>query len=293
MPCQGCALYLLKAAGFLLALTTTAAAQDYPNRPVRVIVPFPAGGVNDTVGRLVAAQLSERLGKQFIVDNRTGAASVVGSEIAANAPKDGYTLLVVSIVNAVNPWLYKLPYDPVKAFTPVAFLATAPVVLVTNPELPVKSVKELLALAKSKPGEVPYATAGVGSFMHLGSELFKLMAGVDMLHVPFKGGGPAMVDVVAGHTKVAFATTITTSPFIRSGKLKGAGRGRAQAQRGAAGAADHRRVRRARLRRFQLDRHGGAGRHARRHRRQAAQGNRNRCSRPRRRRSSSRRAAPR
>ena len=211
--------------------TTAAAAQDYPNRPVRVIVPFPAGGVNDTVGRLVAAQLSERLGKQFIVDNRTGAASVVGSEIAANAPKDGYTLLVVSIVNAVNPWLYKLPYDPVKAFTPIAFLATAPIVLVVNPELPVNSVKELVALAKAKPGEVPYATAGVGSFMHLGSELFKLMAGVDMLHVPFKGGGPAMVDVVAGHTKVAFATTITTSPFIRSGKLKGLGVARSSAAR--------------------------------------------------------------
>ena len=215
----------LKTVGILSALTIGAAAQDYPNRAVRVIVPFPAGGVNDTVGRLVAAQLSERLGKQFVVDNRTGAASVVGSEIAANAPKDGYTLLVVSIVNAVNPWLYKLPYDPVAAFTPIAFLATAPVVLVTNPALPVESVKELLALAKAKPGEVPYATAGVGSFMHLGSELFKLMAGIDMLHVPFKGGGPAMVDVVAGHTKVAFATTITTSPFIRSGKLKGLGVG--------------------------------------------------------------------
>jgi tripartite-type tricarboxylate transporter receptor subunit TctC len=216
---------LLKAAGALLAFTAAAAAQDYPNRPVRVIVPFPAGGVNDTVGRLFAAQLSERLGKQFVVDNRTGAASVVGSEIAANAPKDGYTLLVVSIVNAVNPWLYKLPYDPVKAFTPVAFLATAPVVLVVNPELPVQSVRELVTLAKAKPGEVPYATAGVGSFMHLGSELFKLMAGVDMLHVPFKGGGPAMVDVVAGHTKVAFATTITTSPLMRSGKVRGLGVG--------------------------------------------------------------------
>jgi tripartite-type tricarboxylate transporter receptor subunit TctC len=216
---------LVRIAGVLLALTTAAAAQDYPNRPVRVIVPFPPGGVNDTVGRLVAAQLSERLGKQFLVDNRTGAASVVGSEIAANAPKDGYTLLVVSIVNAVNPWLYKLPYDPVNAFTPVAFLATAPNVLVVNPEFPVKSVKELLDLAKAKPGEVPYATAGVGSFMHLSAELFKLMAGVDMLHVPFKGGGPAMVDLVAGHTKLGFATTITTSPFIRSGKLRGLGVG--------------------------------------------------------------------
>jgi tripartite-type tricarboxylate transporter receptor subunit TctC len=216
---------LLKAAALTLALTTAAAAQDYPTRPVRVIVPFPPGGVNDTVGRMVAAHLSERLGKQFVVENRSGAASIVGSELAANAPKDGYTLLIVSIVNAVNPWLYKLPYDPLKSFTPIAFLAAAPNVLVVNPELAVKSVKELVALAKAKPGEVPYASAGVGSFMHLGGELFRLTAGVDFLHVPFKGGGPAMIDLVAGHTKVGFATTITTTPHIRSGKLSALGVG--------------------------------------------------------------------
>jgi len=216
---------LLKTAGFLLALTTAVAAQDYPTKPVRVIVPFPPGGVNDTVGRMIAAQLSERLGKQFVVDNRSGAAGVVGTELAANAPKDGYTLLIVSLVNAVNPWLYKLPYDPVKSFTPIAFLAAAPNVLVVNPDLPVKSVKELVALAKEKPGQLQYASAGVGSFMHLGGELFKLTAGVDILHVPFKGGGPAIIDVVGGHTKVAFATTITTAPHIRSGKLRALGVG--------------------------------------------------------------------
>jgi tripartite-type tricarboxylate transporter receptor subunit TctC len=216
---------LLKTAGFLLALTTAVAAQDYPTKPVRVIVPFPPGGVNDTVGRMIAAQLSERLGKQFVVDNRSGAAGVVGTELAANAPKDGYTLLIVSLVNAVNPWLYKLPYDPVKSFTPIAFLAAAPNVLVANPDLPVKSVKELVALAKEKPGQLQYASAGVGSFMHLGGELFKLTAGVDILHVPFKGGGPAIIDVVGGHTKVAFATTITTAPHIRSGKLRALGVG--------------------------------------------------------------------
>jgi tripartite-type tricarboxylate transporter receptor subunit TctC len=216
---------LLKTAGFLLALTTAVAAQDYPTKPVRVIVPFPPGGVNDTVGRMIAAQLSERLGKQFVVDNRSGAAGVVGTELAANAPKDGYTLLIVSLVNAVNPWLYKLPYDPVKSFTPIAFLAAAPNVLVVNPDLPFKSVKELVALAKEKPGQLQYASAGVGSFMHLGGELFKLTAGVDILHVPFKGGGPAIIDVVGGHTKVAFATTITTAPHIRSGKLRALGVG--------------------------------------------------------------------
>jgi tripartite-type tricarboxylate transporter receptor subunit TctC len=216
---------LLKTAGFMLALTTAAAAQEYPSKPVRVIVPFPPGGANDTVGRMISTQLSERLGKQFVVDNRSGAAGIVGSELAANAPKDGYTLLIVSLVNAVNPWLYKLPYDPVTSFTPIAFLATAPNVLVVNPELSVKSVRELVALAKEKPGSVQYASAGVGSFMHLGGELFKLTAGVDFLHVPFKGGGPAIIDLVGGHTKVGFATTITTSPHIRTGKLRALGVG--------------------------------------------------------------------
>jgi tripartite-type tricarboxylate transporter receptor subunit TctC len=218
----------LKTAGLVLALTTAVAAQDYPIKPVRIIIPFPPGGVNDTVGRMMATQLSERLGKQFVVDNRSGAAGIVGSELAANAAKDGYTLLVVSLVNAVNPWLYKLPYDPVRSFTPIAFFATAPNVLVVNPELPVASVKDLIALAKEKPGAVPYASAGVGSFMHLGGELFRLTAGVDFLHVPFKGGGPAIIDLIAGHTKVGFATTITTSPHIRTGKLRALGVGSAR-----------------------------------------------------------------
>ena len=221
---------LLTTAGLMLALTaaiaaTEVAAQDYPSRPVRVIVPFPPGGVNDTVGRMVATQLSERLGKQFVVDNRSGAAGVTGTEVAANAPKDGYTLLIVSLVNVVNPWLYKLSHDPIKSFAPIAFLTTTPNVVVVNPEFPVKSIKELVALAKQKPGDVQYASAGVGSFMHLGAELFRLTAGVDLLHVPFKGGGPAMIDVVGGHTKLAFATSITAAPFVRSGKLRALGVG--------------------------------------------------------------------
>jgi tripartite-type tricarboxylate transporter receptor subunit TctC len=216
---------LLKTTGLILAFTTTVAAQDYPSRPVRVIVPFPPGGVNDTVGRMIATQLSERLGKQLVVDNRSGAAGVIGTELAANAPKDGYTLLVVSLVNAVNPWLYKLSFDPIRSFAPIAFLATTPNVVVVNPELPVHSIQELVALARQKPGDLQYASAGVGSFMHLGAELFKLTAGVDLLHVPFKGGGPAMIDVVGGHTKVAFATSVTASPLVRSGKLRALGVG--------------------------------------------------------------------
>jgi tripartite-type tricarboxylate transporter receptor subunit TctC len=217
---------LLKAAGLLLALTTAVAAQDYPNKPVRLIIPFPPGGSNDGVGRLIATHLSERLGKQVVVDNRgAGAGGVVGSEVAANAPHDGYTLLIISLAHAVNPWLYKLPYDPIKSFTPVAILASGPNVLVVNPDLPVHSVKDLLAAAKAKPGQLQYASAGIGSFQHLGGELFKLTAGVNLLHVPFKGGGPAMIDVIGGHTKVMFSSLVQTTPHIRSGKLRALGTG--------------------------------------------------------------------
>jgi tripartite-type tricarboxylate transporter receptor subunit TctC len=216
---------MLTAAGMLLAVSTSVAAQDYPNKPVRLIIPFPPGGSNDVVGRMVATQLSERLGKQVVVDNRSGAGGVIGTDIAAKSPPDGYTLLVISIAHAVNPWLYKLNYDPIKAFAPIGILATGPNVLVINPSLPVNSVKELVALAKQKPGELQYASAGVGSFQHLGGELFKLNAGVDILHVPFKGGGPAMIDVIGGHTNVMFSSLVQTTPHIRSGKLKALGTG--------------------------------------------------------------------
>jgi tripartite-type tricarboxylate transporter receptor subunit TctC len=216
---------MLTAAGMLLALSTSVVAQDYPTKPVRLIIPFPPGGSNDVVGRMVATQLSERLGKQVVVDNRSGAGGVIGTDIAAKSPADGYTLLVISIAHAVNPWLYKLTYDPIKAFTPVGILATGPNVLAVNPTLPVNSVRELVALAKQKPGELQYASAGVGSFQHLGGELFKLNAGVDILHVPFKGGGPAMIDVIGGHTKIVFSSLVQTTPHIRSGKLKALGTG--------------------------------------------------------------------
>jgi tripartite-type tricarboxylate transporter receptor subunit TctC len=217
---------LLKTAGLLLALTTAAAAQEYPTKPVRMIIPFPPGGSNDVVGRLFATHLSERLGKQVIVDNRgAGAGGIVGTEVVANAPHDGYTIGIISLAHAVNPWLYKLPYDPIRAFTPVGILGSGPNVLVVNPELPVHSVKELIALAKEKPGQLQYASAGVGSFQHLGGELFKYMAGVNLLHVPFKGGGPAMIDVVGGHTMVMFSSLVQTTPHIKSGKLRALGTG--------------------------------------------------------------------
>jgi tripartite-type tricarboxylate transporter receptor subunit TctC len=216
---------LLKAAALMLAVTTAAAAQDYPTKPVRLIVPFPPGGSNDIVGRLIANQLSERLGKQVVADNRGGSGGVVGTELAANAPKDGHTLLVISLTHTINPSLYKLPYDPIKSFAPVAILASGPIVLVVNPGLPVKSVQELVALAKEKPGQLQYASSGIGTFTHLGAELFKLAAGVDLLHVPFRGGGPATIDVVGGHTKLMFSNLLTAASHIRSGKLRALGVG--------------------------------------------------------------------
>jgi tripartite-type tricarboxylate transporter receptor subunit TctC len=216
---------LLKTAGLLLALTTIAAAQEYPTKPVRLIIPFAPGGLNDTGGRVIATQLSARLGKQVVVENRTGAGGVVGTELVAHAPKDGYTLLIVSLVHTFNPWFYKLSYDPIKSFAPIAFLASSPNVLSTNRELPVTSVKELITLAKEKPGQLQYASGGIGSFMHMGAELFKLMADVDMLHVPFRGGGPALIDVIGGHTKLAFATVVASKGHARAGRIRALGVG--------------------------------------------------------------------
>ena len=223
---------LLTATGALLALaslTGPAAAQsDYPNRPVRLIIPFPPGGSNDVVGRMIGDQLTKHLGKQVVVDNRAGAGGVVGTEIASKAAPDGYTLLVISLAHAVNPWLYKLPYDPIKAFAPIGVMGSGPNVLVVHPDLPVKTTQELIALAKQKPDDLQYASAGIGSFQHLGGELFKLTAQAKILHVPFRGGGPAMTDVLGGHTKVMFSSLVQTTPHIKSGRLRALGTGGAK-----------------------------------------------------------------
>ena len=211
---------LCKAAGILFAFTAAAAAQDYPSKPVRIVVPFPPGAFNDQVGRIIAAELTERLGKQFIVDNRGGAGGIIGAEIVANAPKDGHTLLIVSLATAVNPWLYKLPFEPVKAFEPISIIVTAPNVVAVYPGLPAHSIKDLVGLAKQQPGAIQYGSSGVGTFVHLGGELFKMAAGIDMLHVPFKGTAPAMVDLMGGNTKVTFGSTASTMPHLRSGKVR-------------------------------------------------------------------------
>jgi tripartite-type tricarboxylate transporter receptor subunit TctC len=209
----------------LALLSALAGAQPYPSKPVRLIIPFPPGASNDIVGRMIATQLSEKLGKPVVVDNRGGAGGLIGTEAAANSPPDGYTLLLISLGYAFNASLYKLPYDPATAFAPVALLGAGPVVLVVNSKLPVNSVKELLALAKEKPGQLHYVSGGIGSFQHLTGALFKLQSGADIVHVPFKGAAPAMMDVVAGNTEIAIGTIILMLPQIKAGRLKALGVG--------------------------------------------------------------------
>jgi tripartite-type tricarboxylate transporter receptor subunit TctC len=216
-------------APFTAALyTADAAAQAYPNKPVRMIIPFPPSGSNDVVGRMIAFQLSDRLGRQVVAENQGGAGGIIGTEVVARAAADGYTLLLISVAHAFGASMYKLPYDPINAFAPVALLGTGPVVLAVTANLPVKSLKDLLALAREKPGQLNYASAGVGSFQHLASSLFKLQSGVDIVHIPFKGGGPAMMDVIAGNTQIAIGSLIQTLPHIRSGRLKALGVGSAK-----------------------------------------------------------------
>jgi tripartite-type tricarboxylate transporter receptor subunit TctC len=217
----------LLAFGAAALVATSAAAQAWPTKTVRLIIPFPPGGSNDIVGRIIAAQLSERLGQQVLSDNRGGAGGLIGTEIAAKSPPDGYTLLLISVAYAFNPAIYKLPYDSTTAFAPVAMLASGPVVLAVTAGLPVNSLKDLLALAKQKPGQLYYASAGVGSFQHLASALFKLQSGADIVHVPFRGGGPALVDVIAGNTQIAIGSVIQILPQIRAGRLKALGVGSA------------------------------------------------------------------
>ena len=206
--------------GFMAA-HPAAAQSSYPNRPVRLIVPFPPGGSNDIVGRLVGVGLGERLGKQVVIDNRAGGNSIIGTEIAATSQPDGYTLLVISTSFTTNPIIHKLPYDPKKAFAWVGMLGTGPNVLAVNNSLPVKSVPELIALAKSKPDFLVYASTGVGSNAHFGTELLKHMTGTKMLHVPYKGGGPALIATIGGQAHVCLSSLIQAIGHIRSGKLRG------------------------------------------------------------------------
>ncbi len=203
-------------------LAANAATSDtaYPTRPVRLIVPFPPAGSNDIVGRVLAQRLGDRLGKQVVVDNRAGGNSIIGTDIVANSAPDGHTLLVISTSFTTNPVIHKLPYDPLKAFAWVAFLGYGPNVLAVNNSLQATSVKELIALAKAKPGQLVYASTGVGSNAHFGTELFKHMTGTNMLHVPYKGGGPALIDTISGQAQICLASLIQAIGHIRSGRLR-------------------------------------------------------------------------
>ncbi len=216
---------------FLLALlagATPAAAQGrpgaadrYPDKPLRVIVPFAAGGGLEITARLIGQKLTAKWGHSIVVDARPGAATIVGTEIASKAAPDGYTLLMITTTFAINPGLYpKLPYDPVKDFAPVTQVNSQPNIVVAHPSMAVHSVKELIALLKAKPGAYTFATPGAGSAPHLSAELFKRMAGADMLHVPYKGIPPAVTDVIGGRVTMLFTTTISAAPHVNSGKLK-------------------------------------------------------------------------
>ncbi len=209
-------------ASALAASTLTAGAGGYPDRPIHLIVGFPPGGINDIVARLVGHKLSEALGQPIVVENRAGAGGTIGADAVARAAPDGYTLLLGSVSNlAMAPSQYKnLPYDPSKSFAPVALVAASPNILVVNPAFPVHTVKELIALAKAHPGTINYASAGIGTSNHLTVELLKVMAGIDLVHVPYRGDAPGITDVLAGQVPMMFPTLPVALPYIRSGKLR-------------------------------------------------------------------------
>lgn len=205
----------------LLTVSVNALAQGYPANPVRIIVPFPPGGGNDSMGRILAQKLTEAMGKQFVIDNRGGANGMVGSEMAAKASKDGYTLLVNGANFVTSPSLYAKPlYDPIKQFDPISLLAFAPNVLVVHPSVPAKNVKQLIALAKARPGEIGFAGSGSGSTPHLAGELFKTMTGTDMIHVPYRGTGPAITGLVSGEVTTMFMPSLAAVSLIKSGRVR-------------------------------------------------------------------------
>ena len=201
-------------------LALPALAQPYPAKPVRIIVPFAPGGGSDFIARFMAQRLTESLGSQVIVENKPGAGGVLGIEQGIKAPADGYTLTLIASSYTVNPSIYKLNFDPVSDITPIIQISQGPLLVVVNPALPVKSIKELIALAKSKPGEVTFASSGQGSVIHLATELFGTMAKVKMNHIPYKGTGPALTDTLAGQTNVFFSSTANAMPHVKAGKLR-------------------------------------------------------------------------
>lgn len=205
----------------LLAVTLPATAQTYPAKPIRIVVPFAPGGPNDILARMVGQKLTESWGQQVIVDNRPGGGTVIGTQFAARAPADGYTLLMVATSMAVNPSLRaRLPYDTMNDFTPVTLLIFSPNVLVAHPSVPVRSVKDLIALAKARPAQIFYASGGTGAATHLAGELLAMEGKVKMIHVPYKGAAPATVDLLSGQVSFMFGTILPTIPHIKAAKLR-------------------------------------------------------------------------
>jgi tripartite-type tricarboxylate transporter receptor subunit TctC len=209
--------FLLLAA---MALALPSHGQHYPAKPVRIMVPFAPGGGSDFIARFMAQRLTDALGKQFIVENKPGAGGVLGTEAGIKSPPDGYTLTLIASSYTVNPSVYKLKFDPVADITPIIQMSQGPLLVVVRPSLPVKTTKELLALAKAKPGQVNFASSGQGSVIHLATELFAGMAGVKMNHIPYKGTGPALTDTIGGQTDIFFSSTATAMPQVQAGKLR-------------------------------------------------------------------------
>jgi len=210
--------------GIALLLGTGAAwAQQWPTKPIRFVAPFAPGGGTDFIARIAAQKLTEAVMHQVIVENRPGAGGTLGADIGAKAPPDGYTFTVIAGSYAVNPSLYKLSYDPNNDITPVIQFSQGPFVIVSHPSLPAKTAKELIAIAKTKPGQLNYATSGQGSIVHLATELFCMQAGIKMTHIPYKGTGPALTDTLAGHTQLLWGSAAAAVPMVKNGKLKAIG----------------------------------------------------------------------
>lgn len=211
----------LQATGLVLAFCSVAVAQQaYPIKPIRFVVPYTPGGITTVITHLVGQKLTQNLGQPVIVDNRPGGNAVIGSDSVAKSAPDGYTILLIAAAHVVVPHLMQTPYDPIKDFSAIASLDSVDQVLVLSPSVPANTLQELIALAKSKPGQLNYASAGVGSSNHLATELFKLIAGVNMLHVPYKGSAQAITDLVSGQVQMTFNTQLPVAAFIKSGKLK-------------------------------------------------------------------------
>ncbi len=201
--------------------TVEASRQAYPTKPIRLVVPFTPGGAADIQGRMLAEKLAQRLGQPVVVDNRGGASGNIGMEVVARARADGYTIVIGAVSTwAVNPHLYKLPFNVVKDFAPITQISTSPGVLIVHPSVPVKSVKELIELAKDKPGQLNYGSSGVGGFGHISGELFTLMTGTKMTHIPYKSSPPSLTDLIGGQIQVLFNNMISTVPQVKAGKVR-------------------------------------------------------------------------